>query len=47
MGGVFTKQLRASVTHLVTNIIMSAKYEVHKIYIQMYLRSCKFYLLYK
>ncbi|XP_011498023.1 PREDICTED: DNA topoisomerase 2-binding protein 1-A [Ceratosolen solmsi marchali] len=27
MGGVFTKQLRASVTHLVTNIVMSAKYE--------------------
>ncbi|XP_023248158.1 DNA topoisomerase 2-binding protein 1 [Copidosoma floridanum] len=27
MGGIFTKQLRSSVTHLVTDIVMSAKYE--------------------
>lgn len=28
MGGFFTKQLRNSVTHLVTDSVMSAKYEV-------------------
>ena len=28
MGGIYTRQLRASVTHLVTDIVMSAKYEV-------------------
>lgn len=30
MGGIFTKQLRSRVTHLVTSSVMSAKYEVSK-----------------
>lgn len=32
MGGIFTKQLRTSVTHLITDIVMSAKYEVNGIF---------------
>lgn len=28
MGGFFTKQLRSSVTHLIADSVMSAKYEV-------------------
>lgn len=28
MGGVFTKQFRSSVTHLVTNLSFTVKYEV-------------------
>ena len=32
MGGIFTKQLRSRVTHLVTGSVMSAKYEVSRIY---------------
>lgn len=32
MGGIFTKQLRSRVTHLVTGSVMSAKYEVSAIY---------------
>ena len=30
MGGIFTRQLRNPVTHLVTSSVMSAKYEVIK-----------------
>lgn len=29
MGGIFTKQLRSCVTHLITASVMSAKYEVN------------------
>lgn len=29
MGGVYTKSLKGCVTHLVTNTVMSAKYEVN------------------
>lgn len=35
MGAFFTKQLRNCVTHLVTNSVMSAKYEVRTIYVFM------------
>lgn len=31
MGGIFTRQLRGSVTHLVTDTVISAKYEVNYI----------------
>ena len=48
MGGIFTRQLRSRVTHLVTSSVMSAKYEVilyRRNYINMFIITFDFFLI--